>query len=67
MTNVQAEMKGDKLVLTIDCSKAARDAAKPSSTGKTLNLATTHGFTRFGEVGVSLNATLPNAAAPAKA
>lgn len=67
MTNCDVKHAGDKIVITIDVSKAARDAAKPSSTGKTLNLASTHGFTRFGDVGLSLNCTLPNPAAPAKA
>lgn len=56
---VNGEIKGDKLILTIDLSDAARKAAKPSKTGKTVILATTGGFTRFGDVSVSLNATLP--------
>lgn len=58
--SVQSKVEGDKLVLTIDISKAAMANAKPSSTGKTLCVATTHGFARFGEVSVSLNATIPN-------
>jgi hypothetical protein len=57
---VSGKMDGDKLILTIDVSKAAREAAKPSGSGKTLILATTGGFSRFGDVAVSLNATLPN-------
>lgn len=61
---VQGKLEGDKLILTIDVSKAAREAAQPSKSGKTTILATTGGFTRFGDVSVSLNATLP---APAKA
>ena len=56
--NVKGEMKGDILTLTIDCSKAAKDAAKPSASGKTKILATTSGFTGFGDVKVSLNATI---------
>jgi len=56
---VTGKMEGDKLILTIDVSKAARDAAAPSKSGKTCILATTGGFTRFGDVSVSLNATLP--------
>lgn len=56
------DVKGDTMTLTIDISKAAREAAQPSSTGKSLVLATTHGFTRFGDVGVSLNCTIPNKA-----
>jgi hypothetical protein len=50
---------GDKLVIEVDVSKAARDAAQPSGSGKTLILASTRGFTRFGDVAVSLNATIP--------
>lgn len=64
--SIQSEVKGDKLVLTIDISKAARDQAQPSKTGKTMILATTGGFTRFGDVAISLNATIP-VPAPAKA
>lgn len=60
MANVRGEIKGDLLILTIDISKAAKDAAQPSSSGKTLMLATTSGFTGFGDVKVSLNATLDN-------
>jgi hypothetical protein len=60
--SVHSEMKGDKLILTIDVSEAALKSAQPSSTGKTLSVATTNGFTRFGAVSVSLNATIPNPA-----
>jgi hypothetical protein len=56
---VSGKLEGDKLILTIDVSKAAREAAAPSKSGKTLVLASTGGFTRFGDVAVSLNATLP--------
>lgn len=56
--NVQGEIKGDKLVLTIDLSKASRDAAQPSKSGKSKILGTTSGFTQFGDVKVSLNATI---------
>ncbi len=56
--HVKGEIKGDKLVLTIDISKAARDAAKDSKSGKSKILATTSGFTGFGDVKVSLNATI---------
>lgn len=60
--SVHGELKGDKLVLTIDVSEAARKGATPSKSGKTVILATTGGFTRFGDVSVSLNATLPKTA-----
>lgn len=56
--NVKGELKGDILTLVIDTSKAARDAAKESKSGKTRLLATTGGFTGFGDVKVSLNATV---------
>lgn len=56
--NVKGEMKGDILTLTIDCSKVAREAAQPSKSGKTKLLATTSGFTGYGDVKVSLNATI---------
>lgn len=56
--NVKGEVKGDTLILTIDISKAARDAAKDSKSGKSKILATTSGFTGFGDVKVSLNATV---------
>lgn len=56
--------QGDKLVITIDTGAEARKGAAPSQSGKTLVLASTRGFTRYGDVGVSLNVTIP---APAKA
>ncbi len=56
--NVSGKIDGDKLVLTIDISKAAKDAAQPSKSGKTKVLATTSGFTGYGDVKVSLNATI---------
>ncbi len=58
MRNVHAEIKGDKLVITIDVSKAARDAAEVSKSGKSKLLATTGGFTGYGDVKLSLNATV---------
>lgn len=58
MKNVSAKLEGDKLVITIDCSKAARDGAEPSKSGKTKVLATTGGFTGYGDVKLSLNATV---------
>jgi hypothetical protein len=51
-------MKGDILTLVIDTSKAAREAAKESKSGKTRLLASTSGFSNFGDVKVSLNATI---------
>jgi hypothetical protein len=59
---MQHKIEGDKLILTIDISKDALAKAVPSSTGKTLVVDTTSGFTRLGPVSVSLNCTVPNAA-----
>lgn len=58
MKNVNAEIKGDKLVITIDISAAAVAAAEPSKSGKSKVLATTAGFTGYGNVKLSLNATV---------
>lgn len=49
---------GNTLILSIDISKKARDAAEPSKSGKTKVLASTHGFANYEGVGVSLNATI---------
>ena len=43
MTNVKTETKGDLLIITIDTSKATRDAAQPSASGKTKVIASTQG------------------------
>lgn len=56
--NVKGEIKGDLLILTIDISAKAKSEAKDSKSGKTKVLATTSGFTGFGDVKVSLNATI---------
>lgn len=57
MTNVQTKVEGDKLILTIDISAAKLAAAPASKSGKTKVVASTHGFTNIGNVGVSLNVT----------
>ena len=57
MTNVKTEVKGDLLILTIDVSAATLAKAAPSKSGKTKVVASTHGFTNIGSVGVSLNVT----------
>ena len=55
-TNVQAEIKGDKLVITVDVGEQARHNAQRSSTGKSRVVGTTHGFTVVGDgLKVSLN------------
>jgi len=42
--NIQAEMQGDKLVITIDVTKKIVDKAPMSSSGKNRVLASTRGF-----------------------
>lgn len=58
---MNVEIKGDKLVITIDVSKAAIDAAPNSASGKSRVVASTRGFANYatphGTVGLSLNAT----------
>lgn len=56
--NVKGEVKGDTLVLTIDISAAARAKAGLSKSEKSRILATTSGFTTFGDVKLSLNVTI---------
>jgi hypothetical protein len=56
---MKIEMRGDKLVIEVDCSAEARARATDSKSGKTRILATTGGFQKFGNVGVSLNVTIP--------
>lgn len=58
---MNVEIKGDKLIITIDVSKAAIDAAPNSASGKSRVVASTRGFANYatpnGTVGLSLNAT----------
>ena len=49
------EIKGDKVVITVDISKAAIEAAQPSKSGKSKVVASTGGFQKAGPVKVSLN------------
>jgi len=55
MKNVHTELKGDKLTITVDVSKAALEAAEASSSGKSKVVASTKGFTGIGPVKLSLN------------
>ena len=57
MKNVTAKIVNDKLVIEIDVSKAALEAAEASKSGKTHIVATTGGFTGYGPVKLSLNCT----------
>lgn len=58
---MNVEVKGDKLIITIDVSKASFDAAQTSASGKSRVVASTRGFANYstpnGIVGLSLNAT----------
>lgn len=56
--NMTGEIKGDKLVITIDVSPKTIAEAGPSKSGKTKLIASSKGFVQFGNVGVSLNATV---------
>lgn len=61
MHNVDYEIKGDKLVITVDIGQQAIKAAPPSSTGKTNLVGSTSGYTRVGErhkVDLSLSVTV---------
>lgn len=55
---MNVKLEGDKLIITIDVSEKAIAAAQPSKSGKTRLLASTNGFTNYGQVGLSLNATV---------
>ena len=57
---MQIERQGEKLVIVIDISEGAIAAAQPSSSGKTLMVASTNGFRRHGSVSINLNCTVPN-------
>lgn len=56
---MKIEMRGDTLVIEVDCGEAARERAPDSKSGKTRLLATTNGFSKVGDVSVSLNVTIP--------
>jgi hypothetical protein len=58
---INGQMRGDILVLEIDCSAEARAKAPDSKSGKTKLVASTHGFQKFGDISVSLNATIAKA------
>jgi len=54
---MEFEVKGDKIVITLDVSDAALVAAEPSKSGKSIVVQSTRGFTRVGKFGLSLNLT----------
>lgn len=59
---VNGEIKGNKLILTVDIGDDAIAAAHPSETGKKLVVASTGGFTGFGPVKANVVVTVPNPA-----
>lgn len=60
MSNPKITVGKDVLTIVIDTSKEARAAAKLSASGKTKVLSSTHGFSKYEDMGVSLNVTIPN-------
>lgn len=58
MTNVDAKVQGDKLILTIDIGDTAKAKAWQKEGGKLKMIASTHGFTNIQGVRVSVNAGL---------
>ena len=59
--NYTATVKGDKLTIEIDISKAKIDAARVSGSGKSKLVASTQGTVRIGdtELKLGLNLTAP--------
>lgn len=60
MADIKAKTSqdGNTLILEIDISPKAREAAEPSKSGKSKVLASTRGFVNYNGVKVSLNATV---------
>lgn len=63
--NVQATIAKTKegeeaLVIRVNLGPKARKAMRLSSTGKTYLIGTTGGYSREGDIGFSLNVTVPN-------
>jgi hypothetical protein len=54
---MKIDVKGDKLIIEVDVSKAAIARAQLSNSGKNKLLATTGGLKEFGHVKVGLNVT----------
>ena len=54
-TNVAAEVKGDKLIITVDVSKKTIANAEPSKSGKSNVVGSTNGFVKIGGVSFGLN------------
>lgn len=54
---MDVKIENGKMVITIDVSAEAVKNAQPSKSGKTRIVASTNGFTNYGNVGLSLNCT----------
>lgn len=54
-TNVKYVVKGNILTITCDIGTAALNAAKPSGTGKTNLVASTHGSEKLNDEGLSFS------------
>ena len=54
MQNVHTEIKGDKLIITVDVSKKTIDAAEMSKSGKNKLVASTAGVVPVGVNGLKL-------------
>ena len=52
--NVQHEIKGDKLVITVDVAKRVLEAAPLSKTGKSRIVASTNGFVNLEDRGLAI-------------
>lgn len=58
MHNVSHEVKGDKLIITVDVSNHSLSTAPPSSTGKTKLVATSSGNMTVNGIGPGLTFSL---------
>jgi uncharacterized protein YaaQ len=58
MSNYTAEVRDGKLVIIVDVSAKAIEGAQLSKSEKSKLLASTRGFTRFGNVALSMNVTV---------
>lgn len=55
MDNIVTELKGDKLIITVDVSAATIARSPRSASGKSKTIATSHGHTSVNGNGLSLN------------
>lgn len=55
MNNITAEIRGDKLVITVDVSPKVKKEAPRSASGKNNVLASTRGFLAVNDISIGLN------------